>query len=294
MATKDPQKIGPAKLAGRVMAANRPVALTAPTELDNLLLLLANSCFHNLIKSAPITVNPATLGNCSAKVLKSKGPPPINAAGATGAKNKLAIKNWVVQAHCAINPSRPPTPTSHFLSSKIVIIAAQVTPRTAPPTIPGITASRAMPAKDPQKAAKASGSGSTMVEIRPAILEALTGPKLATLFNKKVPKVATAILATLGNETSIAGFCVAGSSYNLNSSSASSMVDGASSSAVTVESAVENCCVGRSRDFRSLTVANTLNSRAALVAGENAAAEEMDKRAASRMVNRGIVVIVLG
>ena len=55
--------------------------------------------------------------------------------------------NCSVQAHCAMKPSRPPTPTSHFCLSNNAMIPAHVPPNATDRPPSGMTAGFSMPAQ---------------------------------------------------------------------------------------------------------------------------------------------------
>ena len=128
------------------------------------------------MKKAPAAVKNATEGNGLIN-LPILGYVPTKPALAGGVINKHEMINWNVQAHCAMKPSRPPTPNSHFWLSNNAIIDVHVAPRTTAPDA-GMTAILAMPTNDPQVAASANFSESIIAESNAVILDARIGPKL--------------------------------------------------------------------------------------------------------------------
>lgn len=195
---KDPQNPGPPAEPGK-RDIIKPVALAAPTEVESRLKIrplavskpptflewLVNASFQALISNAPTAVNMHVGKSCDSRILVG-GYAPTSLAAGCGGENNDDMKNREVHPSCAMNPSRPPTPTIHFFRSKSTIKVAQTQPKTEDAYMFGMTTLRAMPAKEPQKAARANFSGKIMVAIIPTKLDAIIGPTNRKLFKKKV------------------------------------------------------------------------------------------------------------
>lgn len=200
MATKLPTKAGPAAV-GLIRAAIAPVAPTAAVGVAK----RGSDSFdaYSLkkgMKNAPAIVE-RIIGT------KAVAAPAIDkdlyrlkstkAAGATTSPNvdsnmeRILLgmtrnpyrrtTNVDVQATCAIKPSLPPFPMSHFCRSKSRIMYEQTKPNTTAAAGLGMTACRAIPAKEPQSAASCNNGRlgpSAMADARAITDDPMTGPRL--------------------------------------------------------------------------------------------------------------------
>ena len=100
--------------------------------------------------------------------------------GMTRNPNRSAT-NVDVQATCAMKPSRPPFPISHFCRSNSRIMYEHTKPNTTAAAGVGMTACRAMPAKEPQRAASCNTGRlgpRTTADARATSDDPMTGPRL--------------------------------------------------------------------------------------------------------------------
>ena len=89
--------------------------------------------------------------------------------------------NVDVHATCAMKPSRPPLPMSHFCRSNSRIMYEQTKPNTTAAAGLGMTAGRAIPAKEPQRAASCITGRlgpSAIADARATTDDPKTGPRL--------------------------------------------------------------------------------------------------------------------